>query len=69
MERRNGRDLRPPGVLIPLGLAGLLVEAAGRWLGGRWGGIITQAGAGAVTGGALVFFSRLTVWWSGRKRQ
>ncbi len=69
MERRNGRDFGPPGGLLTLGLARLLVEVAGRWLGGRWGGAMTQLGAGAVSGGALVFFSRLVVWLSARRRQ
>jgi hypothetical protein len=69
MEKRKAPDFGPPGGLISLGLAGLLVEVAGRWLGGRWGVAMTQVGAGAVSGGALVFFSRLAVWWSVRKRR
>jgi hypothetical protein len=69
MDRHDGRDFGPPGGLIALGFAGPLLEAAGRWLGGRWGGTLTQVGAGAVSGGALVFFSRLAVWLWARKRQ
>lgn len=70
MERHNGRNFGPPGGLLTLGLVGLLIEAAGRWLiGGRWGGAMTQLGAGAVSGGALVFFTRLVVWLTARRRQ
>ncbi|MFN8540505.1 MAG: hypothetical protein U0232_33505 [Thermomicrobiales bacterium] len=69
MEGRSGRDLGPPGGLISFGLVGLVIEVGGRWLGGHWGSALTQLGAGAVSGGALVFFSRLAVWWSGRKQR
>lgn len=66
---RPGREAEPPGWLVYTGYAGLLTEAAGRWLGGRWGGTLAQVGIVAVTGGALAFFSRLLVWRAGQKRR
>jgi hypothetical protein len=69
MDRFSRRDFGPPGGLIALGLVGLVVEVIGRWLGGRLGGALAQVGAGTVSGGALVFFSRLAAWLSGRRRR
>ena len=63
------QDAEPPTWLIYAGYAGLMAEAAGRWLGGRWGGALSQAGLAAVSGGALTFFSHLLAWRAGRKRR
>lgn len=60
------RRSEPPTWLVYTGYAGLMAEVAGRWLGGRWGNTLAQAGLTIVSGGALVFFSRLLVWLSRR---
>ena len=64
---RSGND-DPPTWLVYTGYAGLMAEAAGRHFGGRWGGALAQLGIVTISGGAIVFFSRLLAWRAGRKR-